>query len=131
MAASTAGVNRVWFSLDTGSQGFGPKLSFFIGGDTVPDVIAGMGDLLGSEATDNAVSRFLQVAMMENVEAEATGALREGGMVGNDQGSPPNAPVCNHGAMVYKEGQSAKGAWKAWFCPTPKGTPGQCKARFL
>ena len=22
-------------------------------------------------------------------------------------------------------------AWKAFFCPTPKGTPGQCKPNFL
>lgn len=41
------------------------------------------------------------------------------------------APACQHGPMVYREGQSAKGPWKAYFCPTPKGTPGQCDAKFL
>ena len=34
---------------------------------------------------------------------------------------------CDHGWMQYKTGQGAKGQWEAYFCPTPKGTPGQCK----
>jgi len=42
----------------------------------------------------------------------------------------PVAPVCQHGPMTYREGTSARGPWKAYFCPTPKGTPGQCPAQF-
>ena len=38
---------------------------------------------------------------------------------------------CSHGAMTYREGQGAKGPWKAYFCPTPKGTPNQCQAQFI
>lgn len=38
---------------------------------------------------------------------------------------------CVHGAMVARSGSGAKGPWKGWFCPTPKGTPDQCKAQFL
>jgi hypothetical protein len=45
--------------------------------------------------------------------------------------SGPPAPQCPHGEKVYREGSGAKGPWKAWFCPSPKGTPGQCKADFL
>jgi hypothetical protein len=40
--------------------------------------------------------------------------------------------TCIHGAMKYKE--SAPGAaktWKAWMCPTPKGTAGQCEPIWL
>lgn len=40
------------------------------------------------------------------------------------------APACAHGPMVFREGTSAKGPWKAYFCPTPKGTPNQCQAQF-
>ena len=43
----------------------------------------------------------------------------------NNQG-----PACQHGPMVFREGVGAKGPWKAYFCPTPKGTPGQCAAQF-
>jgi hypothetical protein len=44
--------------------------------------------------------------------------------------APPGAPTCDHGARVRRTGTSAKGAWVGWFCPTPKGTPGQCSPKF-
>jgi hypothetical protein len=37
-------------------------------------------------------------------------------------------PSCQHGPRTPRSGASGKGPWKAWFCPTPKGTPGQCDA---
>jgi hypothetical protein len=42
----------------------------------------------------------------------------------------PGAPVCPHGAMTRRTGTNARGAWVGYFCPSPKGTPDQCKARF-
>jgi len=39
-------------------------------------------------------------------------------------------PNCAHGPMTPRTGVSAKGPWKGWFCPTPKGTLGQCSATF-
>ncbi len=45
--------------------------------------------------------------------------------------SASSAPTCQHGAMTHRTGTSARGDWTAYFCPTPKGTPGQCKAIFL
>lgn len=38
--------------------------------------------------------------------------------------------TCVHGTMVKRSGMGAKGEWRAWFCPTPKGTDNQCKAIF-
>lgn len=39
---------------------------------------------------------------------------------------------CTHGAMAYREAKPDSGKdWRAYFCPTPKGTPGQCEAVFL
>lgn len=35
-------------------------------------------------------------------------------------------PSCQHGQRVGREGNGAKGPWRAYFCPTPKGTPDQC-----
>ena len=40
-------------------------------------------------------------------------------------------PNCAHGPMTARSGTSAKGPWKAWMCPTAKGTPGQCAPNFL
>lgn len=49
--------------------------------------------------------------------------------------TPPSAPAvggktCVHGAMVKRTGNGAKGEWRGFFCPTPKGTEGQCSPVF-
>lgn len=36
-------------------------------------------------------------------------------------------PQCQHGPRTARSGNGAKGPWRAWMCPTPKGTPGQCE----
>lgn len=41
-----------------------------------------------------------------------------------------NAPVCNHGTMIQRSGTKNGRAWTGYFCPTPKGTPDQCKPNF-
>ena len=41
------------------------------------------------------------------------------------------APTCAHGSMTFREGVSAKGPWKAWMCPAPKGAPNKCDAIFV
>jgi len=38
--------------------------------------------------------------------------------------------ACIHGTMVKRTGNGAKGEWKGYFCPTPKGTADQCSAVF-
>lgn len=38
---------------------------------------------------------------------------------------------CRHGAMVWKEGVSQKGPWKAWMCAAPKGAPDKCDAIWI
>lgn len=39
--------------------------------------------------------------------------------------------VCSHGPMVTRKGSGAKGEWKGYFCPTPKGTPDQCTPQWI
>ena len=41
--------------------------------------------------------------------------------------APVGAPSCRHGQMSYKEGVSAKGPWKGYMCPAPKGATDKCK----
>lgn len=52
---------------------------------------------------------------------------------GQDSASTPgnSAPTCQHGTKVYKTGNGRKGQWKAWMCPSPKGTPDQCPPEWL
>jgi hypothetical protein len=42
-----------------------------------------------------------------------------------------SAPVCKHGPMTYKTGTSAKGPWRAWMCPSPKGAPDKCETSWI
>jgi hypothetical protein len=41
------------------------------------------------------------------------------------------APVCKHGPMTYKSGTSAKGPWRAWMCPSPKGAVDKCETSWI
>lgn len=38
---------------------------------------------------------------------------------------------CVHGTMTKREGSGQWGPYKAFYCPTPKDTPGQCKPVYL
>jgi hypothetical protein len=39
----------------------------------------------------------------------------------------PGAKTCKHGAMSFKSGTSARGAWQGYMCPSPKGDPSKCE----
>jgi len=40
-------------------------------------------------------------------------------------------PSCHHGTKTAKKGNGAKGEWRAWMCPAPKGTPDQCSPAWV
>lgn len=48
-------------------------------------------------------------------------------------GASGDGRTCRHGAMIHRSGFNAQrnSAWTGYFCPTPKGTPDQCKAQFI
>lgn len=48
-----------------------------------------------------------------------------------NSGSSAGGKQCAHGAMTLREGVSAKGPWKGYFCPLKKGDPAQCRAEFV
>ena len=41
------------------------------------------------------------------------------------------APTCSHGTMAFRNGTSARGPWRAWMCPAPKGAADKCEPIFL
>ena len=45
--------------------------------------------------------------------------------------APQVSNTCRHGAMVYKEGVSQKGPWKAYMCAAPKGALDKCDAIWI
>lgn len=42
-----------------------------------------------------------------------------------------SSPSCKHGPMVFREGTSARGPWRAWMCSAPRGASDKCEANFL
>ena len=38
---------------------------------------------------------------------------------------------CKHGQMTYREGTNARGSWRGYMCPSPKGAPDKCDTIFL
>lgn len=85
------------------------------------------GDL--TKATAWAANQF--AATKPNNTPQATPAAqpapqRQGGGGGGD------GRTCVHGPMVYRTGTNKFGKpYEAYFCPTPKNTPDQCKAQFV
>jgi hypothetical protein len=49
------------------------------------------------------------------------------------QSSPTDGKkTCKHGEMKFVvKTDGPKGPWKAWMCPSPKGTPDQCEPQFI
>lgn len=39
--------------------------------------------------------------------------------------------TCKHGAMTYREGTNARGTWRGYMCPSPKGAPDKCDTIFI
>ena len=71
-----------------------------------------------------------------NVAASLGGSVVSDPFGGTFDPVPPQSGAsagdrtCSHGVMIKRTGQGAKGEWRAWFCPTPKGTADQCKPQF-
>lgn len=60
--------------------------------------------------------------------ARSAAPVSSGGVPGSAPAAvaPGATPTCRHGAMLYKEGVSAKGPWKGHMCSAPKGATDKC-----
>lgn len=110
---------------------------FVVGADTFLDFEKHLNDILGLEGTkkvlDIMASSFEGATSFEQAVSNVTAGLGAT-PVATQTFTPSTAPTgrsCKHGPMTKRQGTSAKGPWKAYMCPTPKGTPDQCDALFL
>ena len=78
------------------------------------------------------------ITAIHSVQSKLTGAHAVAAAATPVRGDGPPASFtsaavkqCVHGDMVARSGSGAKGPWKGWMCPTPKGTPDQCEPTFL
>jgi hypothetical protein len=107
---------------------------FVVAADTFADFKSHLTDVLGPEGVDKVLGTMATSIegapsfeqAVTNVASAIPGAVQVS--------TPSTAPVgrnCKHGPMTKRSGSSAKGPWKGYMCPTPKGTPDQCDPVFL
>jgi len=111
---------------------------FVIGADTFLDFEKHLGDVLGVEGVQKVLgimaSSLEGAPSYEQAVSTVTATLGATPVAPVATSTPSTAPVgrnCKHGPMTKRSGSSAKGPWKGYMCPTPKGTPDQCEPVFL
>lgn len=53
------------------------------------------------------------------------------GVATQSAGAGTSSRNCMHGEMTKRTGDGQWGPYKAYYCPTPKGTPDQCKPIYV
>lgn len=129
MAEST--VNRVWVSMDLGNFNIGKKASLFVGGDNPAELLDRLINLFGEAAAHNIVGHFSELTTEDAFDNLKAGGVVGGSVPAASSSTASDGPVCKHGPKQYKEGMGAKGKWRAYFCPAPKGTPDQCQPEWI
>lgn len=84
------------------------------------DVIAAITHL------DQVLQAGSALAPVTSAAAPATAPSNVAQFPQQGQSTQVQAPTCPHGVRKFGSGVGAKGPWAAYFCPSPKGTPGQC-----
>jgi len=106
--------------------GFCEALESVVGVTESQDLLAEMGKSLGgapanlSQAAENIRAAFPNATVDHTAHPTQTAST-----VG------PTGKSCKHGVMSQRTGSGAKGPWKAYMCPSPKGTPDQCEPVWL
>jgi len=107
---------------------------FVIAGDNFAEFKTNLVEVLGTTGADNLINTMS--ASLENVSVNqavanlaALGATPVPPVVPSTftPSTAPTGKTCKHGEMSRRTGAGAKGPWKAFMCPSPKGTPDQCE----
>jgi len=107
--------------------GFCEALESVVGVTESQDLLTEMGKSLGgtpynsSGAVDNIRAQFPNAQVDHTAHPTQTPASTVG----------PTGKSCKHGVMSQRTGSGAKGPWKAYMCPSAKGTPDQCEPVWL
>jgi hypothetical protein len=111
---------------------------FVIGADTFTDFKTHLTDVLGPDGSESVLTTMATsiegAPSFEQAVANVTAVIPSATPVAPQTFTPSTAPTgrsCKHGPMTKRQGASAKGPWKGYMCPTPKGTPDQCEPIFL
>jgi hypothetical protein len=113
---------------------------FVVGSDTFAEFKSHLTDVLGPEGVEKVLgimaSSLEGVPTFEQAVTTVTAGLGATPVASTPPqtftpSTAPSGRSCKHGPMTKRSGSSAKGPWKGYMCPTPKGTPDQCDPVFL
>lgn len=112
---------------------------FVIASETYADFKSSLAEVVGPEGVDtviNTMAASLEGVTLDNkAVANVAAALGATPVATPPQtltpSTAPTGKTCKHGEMTKKTGASAKGPWKAFMCPSPKGTPDQCDPQWI
>jgi hypothetical protein len=115
---------------------------FLIAGNTYDEFVANLQSALGEAGASNVLNTMAGSLEGANLSSYAQPSNFEGAVanLAAGLGASPAGPAqtftpsmgptdkqCKHGSMTKRTGAGAKGPWKAYMCPSPKGTPDQCE----
>lgn len=97
------------------------------------DVLENQSDVLKEvmEKTARAGAFFASQMPAAAPRAAAAGNNAPAATPARQQAPGGQSRQCKHGEMQYRSGSKNGRTWEAFMCPTPKGTPDQCRAEFL
>jgi hypothetical protein len=109
---------------------------FVIAGDSADEFKQNLTHILGDIGAENLISTMASSVEGAPTTIESAVANLAHGLGAKPVSSPtqtftastgPSGRSCKHGEMTKRTGAGAKGPWKAFMCPSPKGTPDQCE----
>ena len=112
---------------------------FVVGGDDIDSFEQNIKAIVGADKAQDLLSEMAASLTGAGTHAQAVANLQAGLGATVDHTAHPTAGTnvaptgrsCNHGVMTPRSGSGAKGPWKGFFCPTPKGTADQCSPIFI
>lgn len=131
---SNSNEGKVVVTLKGGSSYAAPWV--VIHADDVQDALS---QLSGDDATVTAELLTRTAAVAKYFQGEVGEPVKSGGgertagkPAGATQEPSGQTRDCSHGSMQYRAAKEGSGKnWRGFFCPTPQGTPDQCKPVFL
>lgn len=111
---------------------------FVVGGDDIDSFEQNLKGIVGADKAQDLLGEMAASLTGAGTHAQAVANLQAGlGATVDHTAHPvnpntaPSGRSCSHGVMTPRSGNGAKGPWKGYFCPTPKGTADQCSPIFI
>jgi hypothetical protein len=114
---------RIFVVGGDGIDAFEQNLKAIVGDEKAQDILGEMAASLSGAGTVSQAVQNLQNGLGATVDHTAHPV--------SNANVAPVSRTCTHGVMTPRTGSGAKGPWKGYFCPSPKGTPDQCSPIFV